>query len=239
MPKIPVVTPQKVTIEYETASLQERGIACIIDLIIIAIATSLLFYALIDQSNSEILGYVIVISTVWTYTLWNEIFFKGQTIGKKAMKIKVVKLNGEQPMLADHFGRWMFRLVDIYFSFGVLASFMVGSSSKGQRLGDVVTNTTVIKDTIAYNLTLKEILNLNTLDTYKPVYPEVIQLKEADMLLLKEVVDRYDKFPNKAHEEALHQLYLKMLRLIKPAIPPHDRKGFLKVLLKDYVVLTR
>ena len=56
---------------------------------------------------------------------------KGASIGKRALKIKVIKLDGKEPNIGDYFIRWIFRFIDIVISFGTLAIFSISFISHG------------------------------------------------------------------------------------------------------------
>jgi uncharacterized RDD family membrane protein YckC len=241
MTKISILTAQKVSIEYDTASWMERAMAFVVDALILVIS-ALIFYNLwrFDEGGlGEIIYYVIWIMVISTYTLWNEYFFNGQTVGKKLMKVKVVRLDGDPGSFGDYFGRWIFRIMDIYFSSGILATFLINSSAKRQRAGDMIANTVVIKDRISMNLTLKEILSLATTENYKPVYDKITKLSEEEMLVIKEAMDRYQSHNNSAHEDAINLLIRKLAVILELKKIPPDKTAFLKTVIKDYIVLTR
>jgi len=50
---------------------------------------------------------------VMFYTLVLESLLQGQTIGKRALKIRVVKIDGYQATFSDYVVRWFFRIVDV------------------------------------------------------------------------------------------------------------------------------
>jgi hypothetical protein len=70
-------------------------------------------------------------------------------------------------------------------------------------------------------------------------FPEAKHFKESDMLLVKTIIARYKKYPNKAHGEALTNAVLRFSKLLELEEIPKNKIEFLKTLLKDYVVLTR
>ncbi|MEO1437832.1 MAG: RDD family protein, partial [Bacteroidota bacterium] len=163
----------------------------------------------------------------------------GQSLGKKVFGIKVVKLTGEAANLNDYILRWSFRMIDIYFSLGTVASLMIGSSPKHQRLGDLLGDTAVIKVRSSFHLKLQDILKINSLENYEITYPDVRQFTEKEMLFIKNTVNRYQRYPNEAHRKAINELSYKMVRLLKLEAPPRDKTLFLKTLIRDYIVLTR
>ena len=100
-------------------------------------------------------------------------------------------------------------------------------------------NTTVIRIKFNLRFRLDDILKINSLDDYEPTYPEVRALSEEDMLLIKNIISRYSRYRNKAHEEALQQLLRKVMDILDIKEKPRDPIAFFKTLIRDYIVLTR
>ncbi|MCI5080137.1 MAG: RDD family protein [Saprospiraceae bacterium] len=248
MSTIDIRTTQNVTIEYELAPLRERYFAFFIDAIIVFIAyyaVALLFtMAMQDESWNDgmlfgvVYGLLPVIAFMM-YHFFSEILADGQSWGKKALGLKVVRLDGEEPGLTDYLLRAVLHIIDSIFSIGVIASFLISSSVRNQRLGDLAANTSVIRVRHNSRFKLEDILNINSLENYEPQYPDVQQFSEEDMLLIKNVVTRYRTYRNKAHAEAIDQLVNRVSGLLDIEQPPADKIEFLKTLIRDYIVLTR
>jgi uncharacterized RDD family membrane protein YckC len=243
MRTIEIRTTQNVTIEYELASLRDRFFAYFIDWLIVGafwmFFSSLLSAAFVLFNAMNLLGFLLPVGLFILYQLLSEIFANGQSWGKKAMGIKVVRLDGKEPTLSDYLLRAVFHIVDTVISFGVIAALLVSSSNKSQRLGDMTANTAVIKVKFTLRFQLEDILKINTLEDYEPAYPEVRQLSEEDMLLIKSIISRYRKYRNHAHQEVVEELVQNLSRQLGLIEQPKDKIGFLKTLIRDYIVLTR
>lgn len=241
MQKIEINTTQNVSIEFEAALLRDRILAFIIDFLIMGGASIILsiIISIAFTSAAEYLYYLFIVPIIFFYSLAFETLNQGQSPGKRVMDLKVVKLNGSEPRSSDYVLRWAFRMIDIYLSFGVLAAIFIGSSNKNQRLGDMAAETTIIKIKPAKALRLNDIININSIDNYKPVFPEVKKLSEPNMLLIKNVIERYKAFPNQAHHEAMQMLVTKVKEEINVDQGSSRDIDFLQTLIKDYVVLTR
>ena len=241
MQKIEINTTQNVSIEFEVASIRERILAFLLDILIMggsAILLSLLLLA-IFRENSKYLIYLLVTPIVYFYTIAFEVFNNGQSIGKKVLDIKVVKLNGNEPRTSDYVLRWAFRLIDIYSSAGILAVIFIGSSNKNQRIGDMAAETTVIKIKPSRILSLNDIDSIDSIERYEITYPQTKKFAESDMLLIKSVLDRYRSYPNQAHREALKMMVARVKEEIEIDQNSLSDTEFLQVLIKDYVVMTR
>ncbi|BDS14628.1 RDD family protein [Aureispira anguillae] len=243
MKTIEINTAQKVTIQYELASLGNRFLAYFIDALIMAgIITflSIIGNSAIDNWDNFLVYIYLVLAPVFLfYTLASEIFMHGQTIGKRSMGLKVVKLNGDAPTTHDYFMRWMFRFVDFWMSLGSVGALLINASAKSQRLGGLLSGTTVIRTTSQRNFTLNDILKISTLDTYNPSYPQIRKFNEKDMLFIKKVLERERRYPNPSHRKAVNELSQHVAQQLDINKIPKDRSKFLRTLINDYIVLTR
>lgn len=237
---IDITTTQKVTINYELSTLGDRVLAFVIDGVVGFLLVGLLMGILTAVDiESSLVYYVVFAPLVAFYTLAQEVWTNGQTLGKRAMNIKVVKISGVAPSFEDFFVRWAFRLADIWFSLGALACILISSSGKSQRLGDIVANTAVVRTRSRLMFNLDDILNIHTLDNYVVTYAGVRQFSEKDMLLVKQVLTRYEQYANKAHEEALHDVVRVVCGRMNIEEPTGNKVNFLRTLIGDYIVLTR
>ncbi|MCP3931317.1 MAG: RDD family protein [Bacteroidetes bacterium] len=248
MKTIEIKTTQNVTIEYQLASLRERSLAFFIDILIVFAVYIILIFVLIStigellgESSTSwyITGFALPVGGFLLYQLLSEILSNGQSLGKKSMGIKVVRLDGREPGLSDYLLRVVFHIVDSLASMGIVAALLISSSNKNQRLGDMTANTAVIKTKNSQQFQLEDILGINTLKNYVPKYSNVTNLSEDDMLLIKNVVSRYRKYRNSAHRKLVHTLTEKACSMLDIKEPPTDKVEFLKTLIRDYIVLTR
>jgi uncharacterized RDD family membrane protein YckC len=244
MNTIEITTAQKVIIQYELASLGNRFVAFFIDMmilfggmILLNIIALQIFYD--DWGGYQYYLYLIVLPYFLFYTLVSEILLDGQTIGKRSIGLKVVKLNGDPAAPFDYVMRWAFRFIDIWFSFGAVAAMLVSASPSAQRLGGVLSGTTVIRKNSTRNFSLKDILSISTRADYEPQYPEVVKMSEQDMLFVKRVLDRIKKYKNQAHRDVVKQLALHMAEKLEIKTEKIRPQEFLRTLLTDYIVLTR
>ncbi len=240
MKSIEITTTQNVTIQYGLASVLERAIALVIDVTVISTVSSIVFGLLswLFPYGSDIVSYLIILPFILLYSLLFEQFNNGQSLGKMALKLRVIRLDGEKVNFLDYLMRWIFRALDIYFSFGGVAVLTVISSTNSQRIGDLLANTVVVNVGKTERMKLDNLLKLNKLDKYIVTYPQVIHLPEDAMLTVKETLTKYAKHNNFAHQKALDLLVEKMEQELQ-IIGPQNKVQFLKTLLKDYIVLTR
>ncbi|MFN8299969.1 MAG: RDD family protein [Chitinophagales bacterium] len=239
MKTISINTTQNVPIEYEVALVRDRIFAYIIDgFVIVLIGTGLSFILGIFYLRELYMSIAWLLVFVF-YNLISEYFMNGQTLGKKALRLQVVKISGEEATLTDYITRWAFRMVDIYLSLGSIASMLVSSSEKGQRIGDIVANTAVIYKRPSRDVSVRQIVHAYDNKNYRVTYPDARNFSDQEMLILKSVLERSEKYDNTAHEDALMQAAEIVKERLGLTGRINDSRGFLKTVLVDYIVLTR
>jgi len=244
MRSINIRTSQNVIINYDLAPLRDRFTALFIDIIVILL-TFLLIVLIVtkfkfdeDGAFVAMLPYLTLI-LFFAYGLGMEIFNNGQTLGKMAIGIRVLKLDGSEPSLSDFVIRSIFHLIDTYFCLGVLGAIFIATSENGQRMGDRAANTVVVKLNVYGTFNLKDILNISTTEDYEPVYIDVKNIGEEDMLVVKNAIIRYRDNPNASNAQVLNKLSAKLIRLLDIREKPKNNLEFLKTVIKDYIVSTR
>ncbi|MBI1780427.1 MAG: RDD family protein [Sphingobacteriales bacterium] len=153
MNTITIQTAQNIEVEYDVASLGDRIVGRIIDLLIqgaFVLIFMLIFFwgSFANDAGNEasiLIFFIVILLPVMFYDLLMEQFFNGQSIGKKVMKIKVISLDGGQPTFSQYLLRWLFRLVDFSLTGSLGALISVAASENKQRIGDMVAGTTLIK----------------------------------------------------------------------------------------------
>lgn len=243
MKGIEIKTAQNVLLEYELASLRDRIVAFLLDQLCISIVIfifSLIFFSLFSfYGYMETVGSIFLFCVFLFYSLLFEVFNQGQSLGKKVMRIRVIKTTGEKANFYDYAGRWVFRMIDIWFSLGAIASMLIASSAKAQRIGDIASSTAVIKLVPGVRLYLNDILKIQSRETYQPVYVQAKQLAEEDVILIKSTIDRFKKYNNDAHVDAVIQLTARVKSILEIRDHTPDDVRFLQTIINDYIVLTR
>lgn len=245
MPKtIEINTTQNVVIDYELASLRERIIAFFLDLLAVSLGSFLLVTLLGRLFGSGgMMGMFIGSLPLLFFFLYHfllEILNSGQSIGKLILGLKVVRLDGREPKWGDALLRSFFHIIDSIFSLGFVGSLLIKSNPNSQRYGDMAANTTVIKiQASTLIIGLSDVLSIISLDNYQPSFPQVQTLSENDMLQIQSAISRYQTLANQAHHELIEDLVTHLMELLSITERPKNSIGFLKTLLKDYIVLTR
>ncbi|MCU4154830.1 RDD family protein [Carboxylicivirga sp. A043] len=236
MENLSISTTQNVDIDYQLASVGDRIAANLIDGFIklaYGIVFSLFTFGLSDAEPQWWLGLIML--PVVFYNLLCDLFLSGQTFGKMMMKIRVVKLDGGELNFGACFIRWVFRLVDISFTYGVCAMLTVIIGGKGQRVGDIAAKTTVLKINPKGSLSGTAYVELE--EGYEPKYPEVSLLSDSDLQTIKEVLLIASKDRQYNSIGAPHPLVLKTKEVVIKKMKIETKepsREFLNTVLKDY-----
>lgn len=244
MKTVDVLTSHNVSIEYEAASVMNRGVAAFLDLLVIGAYILVISFVMASMGsgmseNGLLIVLYILMLPVMFYSLMFEFLLRGQTVGKLAMGIRVVKLNGENATLSDYAMRWAFRIIDFWISAGSIAAIFIASTERGQRLGDILAQTAIVKIKPEQVYTIKDILNIMDRSKHEPTYLGVSKFTDEDMILIKNAISRVQKYPNEPHKQLVRELAIKAAQELKLPEVPEKKLSFLKTLLQDYIVLTR
>ena len=232
MQTIKVRTTQNVLIDYPIAGLFDRILGFALDTLIwiayFIIAISIFGVLKVLDGWLVILLYL----PVFFYHLIFEIAMNGQSPGKRAMNIRVVRIDGDSPTIANYILRWILWPVDVLLS-GSVAITLILLTQNGQRLGDVAAGTTVIKLTNPGALKGQEIIQALQND-YQPQFPQVVHLSDSDISLIKEALAVNLQLGNTHPMEVISEK-IKSLHGIHTDM---HALTFLNTVLKDYHYLT-
>lgn len=245
MTQLSINTTQNVIINFSAASVGERIGAYFIDLLIKIAYFIVIFYvffytfslnSILDQLDmwSRMAIYMIFALPIVIYSIVQESLLEGQTFGKKLLKIKVVKIDGYQASFGDYLIRWLFRIIDVSLSSGIIGLIAMVINSKTQRLGDISAGTAVItlKNKINISHTILEDIG----EQYKPKYPLVIKLSDNDARIIKETFQAALK---KSDTEILNKLTSKIEQVTGIKNDLESKKEFVQTILKDYNYYTQ
>jgi uncharacterized RDD family membrane protein YckC len=234
MQTIQVRTTQNVFIHYPVASVGDRILGYLLDQIIkiiYAIAVGILLYNT-DVEDEWI--WISIIGIPWLfYSVLFEIFMNGQTPGKRALNIQVIRLNGTPATIGDYILRWIFALIDFGILSGAIAVILIAAGGKGQRLGDLVAGTSVVKLTEQKEITANEIF-VPADAGYEPTFNQAIQLNEKDIEIIQRALEVNRDQGNPKPMLAVTEKIKTQLG-IQTDLPPVK---FLYVLIKDFNHLT-
>ena len=191
MQHVEIQTAQNVALQYQIAGVGDRILAYIIDALIVGayyLLSWLLLAGLVAAGMSEaavvVVFFLLILLPALFYHLVCEVFLNGQSLGKKARKIRVMRLDGREPTLGNYVLRWLLRLVDIGLASGLVGLLCILMTKHSQRLGDLAAGTTVVS--LAKRRDLRETIFARTESTHQVRFPQVDRLTDEDIQLTKE-----------------------------------------------------
>ncbi|MEM9896445.1 MAG: RDD family protein [Bacteroidota bacterium] len=231
MPKF--VTNQNIEIELELGSLGERILAFLIDAVIMLVLI-IVVSSIVSKLALEDWMIFLLFVPLMLYSLVFEYFGNGQTLGKRAMDIKVVRLDGSTPAIGSYLLRWLFRLVDLWLyplAF-VPAVVSIVVTKNGQRIGDLVAGTTVIK---IRKVEAEQAFQLTSEADYQVSFPSVKVLNDQKIELIKKALKmRKQGYNDQGVSVLAHKL--KELMSVESELPD---VSFLHTVVKDYEHIAR
>jgi uncharacterized RDD family membrane protein YckC len=195
---------------------------------------------------------------IFIYHIIVEITMNGQSIGKRVMGIRVVHENGGRASISQFLIRWLLRISDVWIiallifialgpdfrnpetTFIVLAALgflitdiiLVISSKKGQRIGDLLARSILIRTN--RKASIEETVFQEVADDYTPSFPQIMQLSDRDINAIKSILETARKKGDFDMAAAASEKIKSHLK-IDSAMSPFE---FLDILLKDYNYLS-
>ena len=214
-----------------------------------------------SQHNMWALSWLLILP-IMLYHFVLEVTMNGQSIGKKILGLRVVDEYGGKPSFSQFVIRWLLRLSDVWivillfyilslvtnngefdnaqtiliivFGLGFLVTdiVLVVSSKKGQRIGDILAKTILIRTNTKGNI--EDTVFMAVADNYVPSFPQIMQLSDKDINAIKSILETARKKGDFNMAIAAGQKIKTYLK-IDSSMSPFD---FLDTLLKDYNYLS-
>ena len=157
-------TPEQVELEYSVAGVGSRFVAVLLDMLLLGafVVVELAVLVLIGAASLAspaagkfgvaagkwFLAFMIFINFAifWGYFALFEAYWHGQTPGKRAMKLRVIKDSGRQITLFEALARNLLRVIDWMPSMYLVGVITMLCNKRNQRLGDLAAGTMVVHE---------------------------------------------------------------------------------------------
>ena len=235
--RLQIQTAQNVALAVAPAGLGERILAWIADSALWVGYALLVGWAL-GQGGADAgwLFLLLIVLPVLLYHPLFEVFFDGQTPGKRLLKIRVARLDGAQPTLGQYVLRFLLRFLDVTLTSGTVAVVAVGVTQRSQRLGDLAAGTTVIRQ--RRRVRLSEVLYPPAPPGYEPTVPQAEALSDADVRTLRAVLVRLRISKRDRRSQALADRAKQAVEAklgLEPS--PLEAPAFLETVVRDHTAL--
>ncbi len=156
-----IETPERVPLHFALASIGNRFIACAIDhtiQIVILIIVGIFFAIISDASDlgerlmnapKWVIALLVIIQAIILdgYFAVFEWVWRGQTPGKRWLKLRVIREDGRPISFFEAMVRNLLRVIDFlippFYSIGLISVF---ATERDQRVGDLVAGTVVVRE---------------------------------------------------------------------------------------------
>jgi uncharacterized RDD family membrane protein YckC len=211
-----VDTPENIEFGYDIAGIGSRMLAAIIDTsIILALQAIILLLgsfatdsAGLAESVRTALATIAGFMILWGYYIAFEVIWNGQSPGKRALGLRVVRTGGRPITFTAAVIRNLVRLVDFlpfFYGIGVVVMFV---DSRSRRLGDLAAGVIVVRE--RREITLASLtaqgdqarIDLSS----APEIPGILALRAGDYQLIREFLDQRTTLGGDARKRIAQQL---------------------------------
>jgi uncharacterized RDD family membrane protein YckC len=146
-----VLTPEYVQFNFVVAGLMSRLLALAIDRIISGFIFMLLAiiataFAFVAEGAGALVFFVGYFLLDWGYMAFFELIWSGQTVGKRAIGLRVIQESGVRVGFYQSILRNLLRPIDSLPVFYLVGAAFALFSKSQQRLGDMVAGTIVVRE---------------------------------------------------------------------------------------------
>ncbi len=204
--KLIVETPENIFLEYELAGLGSRFIAFWIDTLIQIFTTFVMIFVLLliagfagaltgSVQLSQTLQTVFMVIALFIlyqgYYIFFEVRWKGQSPGKRLMKLRVISENGIPVTFYQAAIRNILRIIDMLPPVFFIPSYGLGSlslmvSQNSKRIGDYAAGTLVIKEQGFHGFEIFASVQTQPAYTNKIQIPMTNRIQGLDYYILRE-----------------------------------------------------
>lgn len=153
-PATAIVTPEAVPLDFELANIGSRFVALLLDFLVMGGALFVLSFALSALVTGADLGvgigvalfFLLYFLVLFGYPTAMETLWRGRTLGKAALGLRVVTKEGAPIRFRHAAIRSALGLVDFVLTSGAAAVISVLCTRDNQRVGDLVAGTIVLRE---------------------------------------------------------------------------------------------
>ena len=253
-----IETPERVPLHFALASIGNRFIACAIDHTIqIVLLFSLVIIFLIVEGFSDLGNrltsapkWVIALLVIFVFVLMSGYFalfewiWRGQTPGKRWLKLRVIREDGRPIGFFEAMVRNLLRNFDVmptpFYSIGLISVF---ATERDQRVGDLVAGTVVVREREAEAPEFAEVFASPVSDpalrrSWKPVLftADVNLLTETEIQVVESFLRRRWDLKDYPRQWMAWRVAMPILFKLRPQydLATFTYEGFLEELLHRY-----
>ena len=253
-----IETPERVPLHFALASIGNRFIACAIDHTIQITALTMLVIFFVSIADFSDFGnrvtnapkWVIALLVIIQFLIFDGYFavfewvWRGQTPGKRWLKLRVIREDGRPISFFEAMIRNLLRVVDIifppFYSIGLISVF---ATDRDQRVGDLVAGTVVVREREAEAPAFAEVFASPVSDaalrrTFAPVLftADLSSLTEQEITVVENFLRRRWDLRDYPRQWMAWRVAMPILFKLRPQydLATFTYEGFLEELLHRY-----
>ena len=161
--RVIIKTPEGIEFSLQPAGPVPRCMAWIVDIFCVSVLTMVVNYvvglfAIFGQGVGMALKIFSFFAIQIGYGMFCEWFFRGQTIGKRLLRLRVVDTQGLRLKPDQVVLRNLLRIADLLPGLYLVGGLVSWFNRRGQRLGDIAANTMVIRQPKVFEPNLEQIM---------------------------------------------------------------------------------
>jgi uncharacterized RDD family membrane protein YckC len=254
-----IETPERVPLHFALASIGNRFLACAIDHTIQAItiglivlsAIILMSFPAVEQAISSAPKWLLAVLIIMLFLIFAGYFaffewaWSGQTPGKRWLKLRVIREDGRPITFWEAAVRNLLRTVDMmpapFYSIGLISVF---STTRDQRIGDMVAGTVVVREREAEAPEFSQVFATPVSDpalrrSFKPVdfTASLNSLTESEIQVVETFLRRRWDLSDVPRQWMAWRVSLPILYKLRPTydVATFTYEGFLEELLHRYL----
>lgn len=258
-----IETPERVPLHFALASIGNRFLACAVDHAIQGLAITLISVATFIVTNVWSIEGLFSSAPKWVYAVMILVMFlifsayfaffewiwSGQTPGKRWLKLRVIREDGRPITFWEAAVRNLLRSLDMmpapFYSIGLISVF---STTRDQRVGDMVAGTVVVREREAEAPAFAEVFASPVSDpalrrSFKPVdfSANLNSLTESEIQVVETFLRRRWDLSDVPRQWMAWRVALPILYKIRPTydLATFTYEGFLEELLHRYLAQHR
>jgi uncharacterized RDD family membrane protein YckC len=207
-----VLTPEKTVVSYEIAGIASRAAAFIVDLFIIGAIIQAI--ALLVTIGGFAIGFDVAqsITTFLTILLFfvyfgaQEAFFRGQTIGKRALGLRVIMADGTPITRSAALFRVLMMPGDLLPAIPLVALTCMFFNERSQRFADLAAGTVVVRQPKVRG-TFTPSPHRAGVHHFEHMIPNVDDISKDEYWALKKLCDRFPDLPPETQIESVNSIW--------------------------------
>ena len=253
-----IETPERVPLHFALASIGNRFIACAIDhaIQVFTLFVIVIIFAIISDVShlgnqfSSTPKWVKALLIIFAFVVWDGYFvlfewlWRGQTPGKRWLKLRVIREDGRPISFFEAMVRNLLRILDIqpivFYSIGLVSVF---ATDRDQRVGDLVAGTVVVREREAEAPAFAEVFASPVSDpalrrSFKPVVftADLNSLTEQEISVVESFLRRRWDLKDYPRQWMAWRVAMPILFKLRPQydMSTFSYEGFLEELLHRY-----